>query len=383
MGSRQQSQRYQDIRRVTVVGSVIDIVLSLLKLIFGYIANSQALIADGIHSLSDLATNAMVMVATRQGDKAPDDEHPYGHARFETVATVALGIVLALVGIFIGLSAYERIRHIEELAQPGVWALVVAILSVLSKEWVFYITLKVAKKYDSTLLKANAWHARSDSFSSIIVIIGIAGAMLGYPAFDAYAAIGVALMIVKIGGELIYGSLRELVDSAVDEEKIKQISDLILTIDGVCGFHQLRTRSMGGKTFIDVHIQVEPTVSVSEGHYIAEDVRLRLQRDIDSVGDALVHTDIESEDDIHQHLRLHSRREIVGGLLDLWSAQGINDGIGKFTLHYLPSGTRVIVVVHLSNFASIEAAKAQIAVMEAEAEKVVGCDELRVHLCAR
>ncbi|MBF0470922.1 MAG: cation transporter [Gammaproteobacteria bacterium] len=374
--------RYQDIRRVTAIGTGIDLLLSFLKLIFGFIGNSQALIADGIHSLSDLATNVLVIVSSKQGAKAPDEDHPYGHARIETMATVALGLVLAIVGIGIGWDAYQRILNPEKLMQPSIWALMIAIFSIFSKEWVYWITIKVAEKHHSTLLKANAWHARSDSISSVIVVLGIAGTMLGYASFDAYAAVGVGIMIIKIGGELILQSLKELMEAAVDSEEVKKIEGVILSVDGVKGFHELRTRSMGGRTFVDVHIQVEPAISVSEGHFISEMVRWKLQSEVTSVEDTVVHTDVEDDQSEVEHKPLRARKEIINDILEKWHSLGIGSGLGKFSIHYLPSGTKVIVVVHLEQFSSIADARSRMEQMQKSALEVDGCDDLRVHFCA-
>ncbi|QEP42853.1 cation transporter [Ectothiorhodospiraceae bacterium BW-2] len=289
--------RYPDIRRVTLVGTAIDLLLTILKLTGGWLANSQALIADGIHSLSDLATNIVVLVAAKQGSKAADSDHPYGHERFETLATVILGTVLIAVGLGIAWEAVERLQS-ETGPSPGVMAIVIASLSVLSKEWLFHYTMRLANKIHSPMLKANAWHARSDAISSIVVIIGVAGTMLGYGVLDAIAAIIVALMIVKIGFELGKESINELVDRALEKGEVKKIIATVRAVPGVVKVHELRSRMMGGKALIDLHVQVGSHISVSEGHFIGLQVRQQVLEQFDEVSDVLVHIDPEDDDSI-------------------------------------------------------------------------------------
>lgn len=258
-----QDARYREIRRVTLIGSVIDLVLGVVKIVVGWLAHSQALVADGIHSLSDLATDFMVLYAAKHASKDADEEHPYGHGRIETVATVALGVALVAVAFGLAWDAVGRLFHPDELLEPGGLALAVAAVSVVAKEWIYHYTLRCARRLRSDMLRANAWHSRSDAISSIVVVIGVAGAMFGYPYLDAVAAIVVAVMIAKIGFDLVRSSTMELIDTALEPEQIEAIRKEIFSVPGVRAVHMLRTRKSGGDALVDVHIQVDPRISVS------------------------------------------------------------------------------------------------------------------------
>ncbi len=327
--------RYRDIRRVTLVGSAVDLTLGVLKLVFGYGANSQALIADGIHSLSDLATDFMVLFAAKHGCRDADETHPYGHGRFETVATVALGIALIVVAVGIAWDAIERLFKPEELLQPGIWALVIAGVSVFSKEWIYHYTMRVAKRLKSSMLIANAWHSRSDAISSIVVVIGVAGTMAGLEYLDAIAAVLVGAMVAKIGLDLAWQSVHELVDTALDPERVELIRREILGVGGVRELHMLRTRMMGGDALVDVHVIVDPKLSVSEGHYIGEKVRQHLIDEVEEVNDVMVHVDPENDEKMKPSLGLPSRNWVRTQLEQRWNELPIAKKIERISLHYL------------------------------------------------
>jgi cation diffusion facilitator family transporter len=337
--------RYREMRKVTLIGSAIDLTLGVLKLIFGYLAHSSALVADGVHSLSDLATDIMVLVAAKHGSRDADETHPYGHGRFETVATVALGIALMIVAVGIAWDAINRLFHPDELLQPGIWALIIAGLSVLLKEWTYHYTMRLARKLRSDMLKANAWHSRSDAISSIIVVVGVLGTMAGLNYLDSIAAVGVALMVAKIGWDLAWQSLHELVDTALDPERVAAISKAIMDVDGVRELHMLRTRRMGGEALVDVHILVEPKLSVSEGHYISESVRQHLIRKIDEVQDVLVHIDPEDDSEMALTMNLPPRRAILAQLDQQWQDQPLSKQIKRVVLHYLDGKVNIELFV--------------------------------------
>ena len=328
-------ERYRATRNVTLVGSVLDLTLGIAKIIIGYLAHSQALIADGIHSLSDLGTDFMVLWAARHAHRKPDRDHPYGHGRIETVATVALGMALVAVAAGIAWESLHRLFEPDLLLQPGPLALAVAVVSVLSKEWIYHYTMRVAKRYNSNMLKANAWHSRTDAISSIVVVIGIIGVMLGYPFLDAVAAVVVALLIAKIGWDLSWSSLRELIDTALDAEEVKRIRDSILAVDGVRTLHMLRTRRSGGMAFVDVHLLVDPQVSVSEGHQIGERVRHTLLADSSDVGDVTVHIDPEDDERNSPCDHLPLREELLATLEQAWQGMPLAERVRGVTLHYL------------------------------------------------
>jgi len=355
------AERFRATTRITLIGAVIDGLLGFLKIVVGYLAHSQALIADGIHSLSDLATDGIVLYASKHAHAEADDDHPYGHGRFETVATVVLGVALIGVAVGIGYDAGFRLLHQELISTPGAWALVIAAVSVISKEVIYRYTMAVAEKYNSNMLRANAWHSRSDAISSIVVIIGVAGSMFGIWYLDGIAAIGVALMIAKIGWDLLSESMQELVDTSLETDRVEAIRQTILDVDGVDTLHVLRTRRMGGDALVDVHIQVNPTLSVSEGHYISETVRRTVIRNIEEVNDVMVHIDPEDDEELTEIVHLPLRHELLAKLEPSWSHIVASKHIQHITLHYLNNKISVELTLPVSalNQADLSASEQQ------------------------
>lgn len=287
----QLDQRRRAAERVTIIGAVLDTVLGVLKILIGVIANSSALIADGIHSLSDLLTDFMVVAVLRLSHRAPDDNHPWGHGRFETVGTVALGVVLVAVG---GAMAYDSVSLLFAAEHPALptWpALIAAAVSILGKEWIFRYTLKIGKQLQSDLIIANAWHSRTDALSSIVVLLAVAGAMAGVWWLDALAAVLVALLVGKIGWDLVAKSVTELVDTALPEERVAELREQVLTVDGVVNVHSFKSRLMGNQSLLEMHLQVAPHLSAAEGHYIGDNVVCQLQNRFDNIGHVIFHID--------------------------------------------------------------------------------------------
>ena len=340
-------ERYGEIKKITLIGSVIDFLLGVVKIIVGYVGSSQALIADGIHSLSDLVTDFFVLYAAKHGSRDADEDHPYGHGRIETLFTVALGVALIAVAGGIAYDAINRLYEPDRLMHPGWLALLVAVVSIISKEIIYQYTMKVAIKLKSKLLKANAWHSRSDAISSVIVVIGVIGSMAGYNYLDALAAVGVALMIIKIGWDLVWESAQELVDTAIEPEKIEEIKAIISSIKDVKALHMLRTRRMGHSALVDVHVQVAPYISVSEGHQISEKVRLALIGSIDEVTDVMVHIDPEDDEDITPCCSLPLRDEVMRTVNKCWQGLDHVNEIMDITLHYLAGKIHVIITFPL------------------------------------
>ncbi len=351
-------QRYREARHVTLVGSVVDLLLGVAKIIVGFIGHSQALIADGVHSLSDLATDIVVLLAMKHGARDADEEHPYGHGRIETLATVVLGVALLAVAIGIAYDAALRLLNPELLPQPGWLALSVAAISIVSKEIIYHYTLRVANRLDSQLLRANAWHSRSDAISSLIVVLGIIGAMNGLPWLDAVAAIAVGAMVGKIGAELAWNSAQELIDRAMEPETVAQIRDAIRSVDGVKALHMLRTRRMAHDGLVDVHILVEPKSSVSEGHQISERVRQAVMDKVDGITEVMVHIDPEDDEASAPSRDLPARDEVLALLRRRW--QGIEEApdIDHVRLHYLDGKIHVEVSLPLQKMRDIEQAQA-------------------------
>jgi cation diffusion facilitator family transporter len=337
--------RYRVVRKVTVVGGVVDLLLGVIKILVGMAASSQALIADGVHSLSDLATDFLVLFAAKHSHREADEEHPYGHGRIETVATVILGVALALVAIGICYDALHRMRDPELLGHPGMLALLVALVSVAAKEIIYQYTVRAARRLRSNMLHANAWHSRSDAISSIIVVIGVAGTMFGFTYLDAIAAAAVGLMIAKIGWDLLWKSLQELIDTSLEVDQVEAIRKAILGVSGVRALHMLRTRRSGSDALVDVHILVDPGLSVSEGHMIGERVRTRLIGEMDDVSDVTVHIDPEDDEVASPCSELPLRDEVMRRLEKRWAQLDLDPGIEKVILHYLDGKVHVDIFV--------------------------------------
>ena len=327
--------------RASYVGAGVNILQTTIKLVFGVLGQSAALIADGIHSLSDLLSDLLVIIAVRLGSREADGDHPYGHRRFETIATAILGVSLIAISAGIVWHVLERINEPETLLVPDHNTLAVAALSILLNEWLFHYTQRIAKITRSKLLLANAWHQRSDALSSLVVLCGIGGVMLGYPFADAIAAVMVALMVAKIGLSLLFESVRELVDTSLPTAVVAEIRQAILGLDGVEGIHLLRTRQMGEDAYIDAHIVVDPRLTVSEGHRIGDAVKDELISRFDDVIDVLVHVDPEDDQNGFGLEKPLSRTE-VGDLL----AQYLVDvPIDDFRIHYLNGHIDVEVIL--------------------------------------
>lgn len=275
-------------KRVTLVGGLVNLVLSIGKVMAGIAGQSQALIADGIHSLSDLISDALVLVAARWGSHAADENHPYGHARIETAATAIVGFLLLAVAAGFLFDSISRLLRPERLLQPGWVALVAAVVSVVAKEMLFHYTRRVARRTNSALIDANAWHHRSDALSSLVVIVGVSGAMFGLFWLDAVAAIVVAVMVGWVGWRFIGSSVAELVDTGLSARKLKELERLILSVDGVRGHRQLRTRRMGGQAFMDVQILLDGHLSLVEADAIAVRVQKLLIEQVPEMTDVMV-----------------------------------------------------------------------------------------------
>ena len=330
-----QKQRVEAISRTAVVGGLVNLVLAIIKIGAGMSWRSQALVADGIHSLSDLLSDALVWWAGRHAAQAPDPEHPYGYGRYETLATMVLGAFLLVVAIGIGWDAGERLFAPEQLLQPQSPALVAVALSILVKEWLYWWTLGYARRLCSDLLRANAWHHRSDAISSLVVLVGIVGTLMGLPYLDAVAAVIVAVMIAHIAWELGRQSIRDLMDTGLGVERLAAIRETIDSVGGVRDIHMLRTRKHGWQASVDVHVLVDPRVSVSEGHMIAALVENRLKSRIAEINDVTVHVDPEDDDAELIPVELPTRDETLARLGQLWEGIAEATKRQRTVLHYL------------------------------------------------
>ncbi len=357
------SQEHRDLRkeesgRVAVVGAVVNLILSAIKVVVGIIGNSQALIIDGIHSLSDLMTDVLVLLASHHASHGPDENHPYGHGRFETAATLALGAFLVLVAGGIMWDSIERLSHAGDAETPRAIALYAALFSILANEALYWYTLIVARRINSELLRANAWHHRSDAISSIVVLIGVAGAMLGHGWLDLAAALIVGGMVAKIGWDLGWSAMRELVDESLEEDKVEQIRRIIRDIPGVSSLHMLRTRRQGHEAMADVHVQVDPMISVSEGHMIAIAVEEQIKAEIEEISDVTVHIDPEDDETMPTCKGLPLRDEVNARLREAWGELKCLGREDRILLHYLRGRINLEVFFPLACYQGQEAATA-------------------------
>ena len=325
-------ERFAATQKSTWVSIWINLLLTLLQLVIGFFGKSQALMADGLHTLSDLLSDVLVLSASRHGSRHADANHPYGHARIETAATLILGAFLAAMGVGLLIAAGMRLQEPHHLQQVHPATLWVALFTLLAKEGLFHYLLAVARKVRSQLLVANAWHSRSDAASSLVVVVGIAGNLLGFIFLDLVAAAVVGMMIAHMGGKLALGALAELVDTGVPEEEVAAIRATLLATPGVRGLHELRTRKMADNALVDAHIMVDPKISVSEGHYIAEATRQAVLAH-HHVMDVMVH--IDPEDDLQAKLNAHLPHR-AALLAHLAKRLGDDLPLGDHTvLHYL------------------------------------------------
>lgn len=259
--------------RSTWVSVAVNIVLASVQIWVGIWARSQALVADGVHTLSDLVADFVVLLANRESQKAPDVEHPYGHHRFETAASLVLGLLLLGVGASMLWAGAIKLQSPADIPKVHGAALVVALFALVGKESLFRYMLAVARRVKSSMLVANAWHARSDAASSLVVAVGIVCNMAGYPILDPIAALIVGFMVARMGWSFGWNALHDLTDRAVEKTELVAITETLRGTPGVLGVHDVRTRRMGDMVAVDVHIEVDATLTVEQGHDIAVQAR--------------------------------------------------------------------------------------------------------------
>ena len=336
-------ERFAAAQKSTWVSIAINLLLTFFQVAGGFFAHSQALMADGLYSLSDLLSDVLVLYANRHGNRHADANHPYGHARVETAATLILGAFLAALGVGLLVAAAMRLQHPEALRAVNPLALAIAVVALVAKEGMFRYMLAVAKRVRSQMLVANAWHARSDAASSLVVIVGIAGNLLGYTFFDLLAAAVVGVMIAHMGGKLALEAMSELIDTGLDEEEVEAIRQTLLNTHGVRGLHELRTRKMADNALVDAHVLVDPKISVSEGHFIAESARHAvLQKH--HVMDVMVHIDPEDDMQTKPNAHLPSRPVLLEHLAERLGDSAVADN--RVVFHYLDG--KVDVEIYLS-----------------------------------
>ena len=273
---------------VTIIGNIL---LSVMKLIVGFIAHSNAMISDAIHSASDVFSTFVVIIGIKLASKKADKEHPYGHERLECVAAIVLSMVLFITGLGIGATALKNITSgdYNNIAVPGILALIAAIISIISKEAMYWYTIYYAKKIDSSALMADAWHHRSDAFSSIGALIGIAGARLGFPIMDSIASLIIFVFIIKAAYDIFKDAIDKMVDHACDDDTVNQIRECVMKHEDVLGIDMLQTRIFGNKIYVDLEIATDGSYTLSKAHTIAESVHDDIEKSFPKVKHIMVH----------------------------------------------------------------------------------------------
>lgn len=287
----QEKQFEKEAMKVSTVSIVVNVLLSLFKLLAGVIAHSGAMISDAIHSASDVFSTIIVVVGIHLAGRKSDKEHPYGHERMECVAAIVLATVLAVTGLGIGWSAIQSIAKESTgvVVVPGVLALVAAVVSILTKEGMYWYTRFHAKKIDSSALMADAWHHRSDALSSVGSFVGIFGARMGFPMLDPLASVVICLFVVKAAVDIFRDAISKMTDKSCDQETVNEMHDCIMNIQGVEGIDLLKTRSFGSKYYVDIEIKADGDKKLWEAHAIAENVHHAIEQQFPLVKHCMVH----------------------------------------------------------------------------------------------
>jgi cation diffusion facilitator family transporter len=364
-------QRHKIVKKVTITGAVVNALLATSQIVFGIIGQSQALLADGFHTLSDLLSDFVVLFAIKQSSLAADENHPYGHGRIETLATVLLGFLLAAAGLGIGFRGINSIIESRQV-NPELITLFFAALAIFAKEFLYHYTIRAAKRIHSSLLESNAWHHRSDALSSIVVLVGISSQLLGIPYMDALAAIVVAILIIVMGFRLAKKAFAELIDTSLDNELIGKVKTLIESSESVLEIHSLRSRSMGGLGYVDAEIRVNQRLSVSEAHHIAFSLEQAIKASFPQIIDVSIHVDPLTESGHDSVTDLPPRAEILQILNDAWSDSPCRDAIEQIHLHYLKSQIETDVVLPAALSTSENSAKIDNMIEQASKLKHIG-----------
>ncbi len=284
------AERSRVARRSTWVSVAVNLALVVLQIIIGLLSHSRALVADAIHSLSDILSDFVVLVANRYAAKAADTDHPFGHRRFETIASLAIGMIMLVVGVVMVWTAGRQLANPAQVVTVHYAALVVATVVLIAKELLFRYMLREAKRIRSSLLVANAWHARSDAASSLVVSIGILANIAGFPMADPIAALLVGVMIARMGGKFSLQALNDLADRAVDQEIVQQIGHALQATPGLLGFHDLKTRKSGDMILVEVHLEFPALMTIAAAHDISESACERIMQ-IDDILQVTTHFD--------------------------------------------------------------------------------------------
>lgn len=264
--------RYDESNKVTILSILLNIVLTTIKVLAGLLGNSSAIIADGLHSASDIITSIGILIGNKISRKPRDEEHQYGHEKAESLVSFILAVVLIIVSLKIGYDGAIKLFNINKIEVPSILPLIVALISIGVKEYQYQITIRVANKINSSSLKADAWHHRSDALSSIAAFIGIGGAILGVRVLDPIASIIVAIVVVKVGINILKSSCAELMDSAINKKDIIKIQNMVRTNEGIYGIKDLKSRKYGSVAYVDLSIFIDKSKSLEEAHEIADNL---------------------------------------------------------------------------------------------------------------
>jgi len=370
--------RAREMQRVTWASVAVNLLITVVQLVIGWIGHSQSLIAHGLHSFSDMLSDFLVIYATRHSANPADEAHPYGHARIETAATLTLGVTLALIGGGILWDSALRLQNLDTLQTAEISAFWAAVATVVVKEGLYHYLKAAGQRLRSQLLLANALHTRADSISALVVVVGIGGALLGWGFLDLVAAALMGLLILRMGVELSWGAIKELIDTGLDEASVAAIRQSLLLTPGVLGLHDVRTRRMAHQALVDAHILVDSRISVSEGHRIAEAARACVLREHPDVLDVLVHIDPENDEQpLAGRADLPDRAAVLAALAPLLA--GLPEP-KRIVLHYLGGGIEVEVFVDYARMVG------GLALAQAEAllaERLAGHPAIRsIHLNA-
>jgi cation diffusion facilitator family transporter len=340
--------RSRGIQRATLVAVATNAALTVGQIVIGLFAGAFSLVADAAHTLSDLITDLLVLVAGRHSADPADTNHPYGHGRIETATTLVLGAVLAAVGVGFLWSSGVRLQNMSGLPALHPAALAMALLTLAAKEGLFRFTLAAARRLGAPMLEANAWHARSDAASSLVVAVGIGGSLAGYPFLEPLAAAVVGFLILHMGLRLGLKSVRELIDTGLPEEQLERLRETIRQTPGVIDLHEMRTRRMADRVLCDAHVQVDPRLTVSEGHRVSDAVYLRVRSAHPDVRDVLVHIDPEDDGDLQAVPPgpLPERSEIVARMRELLGPCIAEPK--RVQLHYLGQRVEVEIILPLA-----------------------------------
>ena len=275
--------------KVSIISIILNCLLTLIKFISGVISKSSAMISDSVHSLSDVLSTFVVIIGVKIANKKADSDHPYGHERIECVSAIILSGMLFIIGALIGINGIKNVTNSSNLVMPGVLALIASIISIISKEAMYQYTIRVSKKINSAALKADAWHHRSDTLSSIGSFIGILGSRLGFKIFDPLASVIISLCIIKVSIDIFKDAIDKMVDKSCDKEVIDKVISVIEKNESVKNIDDIKTRQFGNKAYVDVEISVDENLLLKDAHKVAEEIHDSVENEINIVKHCMVH----------------------------------------------------------------------------------------------